>query len=235
MRAMITGLVSFAAAEEQALLLSSASVAASVAASAAEGPDNWAAVPLVAHCNHFKQQQAQRVWALVRSHPIPSFGEVDHRSESVYAGYAAAGPDEVLAENRRVTADLIDAVWALPSASLRDAQVNGRMLWLQLVVRGFWHSAGHLGDYYLGHEQADRAVALAAHGVATARYLSAPDPAVGMACYNLACALSRAGQVPAASGALAEAIALNPELSGNASRDPDLRGVTPGGGDGPAR
>lgn len=47
------------------------------------------------------------------------------------------------------------------------------MLWLQIVVRGFWHPTVHLGDYYLAHGQAERAIALHVHALATARYLRA--------------------------------------------------------------
>ena len=97
------------------------------------------------------------------------------------------------------------------------------MLWLQIVVRGFWHPTGHLGDYYLAHGQPGRAVALQAQGLAMARYLDAPGPAAGMAGYSLACAQAQAGQPEAAARTLAEAIEANPDLRANASRDPDLR------------
>jgi hypothetical protein len=100
-----------------------------------------------------------------------------------------------------------------------------------LIVRGFWHPTGHLGDYYLGHDQSERAVAMQVHALATARYLDAPPPAADMAGYNLACAQARAGLPEQAARSLAEAIAANPELRDNADRDPDLVSVT-GGADG---
>jgi tetratricopeptide (TPR) repeat protein len=99
------------------------------------------------------------------------------------------------------------------------------MLWLQLIVRGFWHPMGHLGDYYLDHGRPERAIALQGHALATARYLAIPAPAEGMAAYNLACALARAGRVADAKEMLADAISLNPDLSANAGRDPDLAAV----------
>ena len=92
-------------------------------------------------------------------------------------------------------------------------------------MRGFWHPTGHLGDYYLGHGRPDRAVALAAHGVMTAAYLSAPAPARGMASYNLACAQARAGLLDEAAAALTEAVSLNPDVRANARRDSDLAAV----------
>jgi hypothetical protein len=220
-KALITGLLSFAAAEEQLLLRTAAPAEPG-------GPGSWAAVPLVAHCTEFKDQQAQRTRAVLAGALPPSFAEIDHTSPSTYASYAAQTPAAVLADSQRVTADLIEAIWAFPADLLHDAQVNGRMLWLQLIVRGFWHVTGHLGDYYIGHEQASRAIALAAHAVATARYLNAPGPAAGMAAYNLACALARGGDLAQAKATLADAVALNPELTGNAERDPDLAGVRSG-------
>jgi hypothetical protein len=221
MKTAITGLLSLAASEEQTLLLADGSTGGT--------PQCWAAVPLVAHNTEFKAQQAERLSSLLAGVAPPLFGEVDHRSAEVYARYSAQPVSSVLADSRRVVAALIDGVWAVADEDLTDpsrhAWLNGRMLWLQLVVRGFWHPMGHLGDYYLDHGHPDRAVALASHGLATARYLGIPAPAEGMAAYNLTCALARAGQVASAGETLAGAISLNPELAANADRDPDLASV----------
>ncbi len=226
MRTAITGLLSLAAAEEQTLLLASGLVADGLAGGS---PECWGAVPLVAHNTEFKAQQAERLSCLMTGRVPRAFGEIDHRSAEVYAGYSAQPGPAVLASSRRVTSSLIDGVWAVAEEDLTDPSrhtwLNGRMLWLQLVVRGFWHPMGHLGDYYLSHDQGSRAVALASHGLTTARYLGIPAPAEGMAAYNLACALARTGQVTAGAGTLAEAISLNPDLAANAARDPDLAPV----------
>jgi hypothetical protein len=127
---------------------------------------------------------------------------------------------------RRVTAELIEGTWALPDEDLLDPArhpwLNGRLLWLQIIVRGFWHPTGHLGEYYLIHGQPERAVAMQAHALATARYLGAPPAAIGMAGYSLACAQARSGQPDEAARTLAEAIEANPDLRANASGDPDL-------------
>jgi hypothetical protein len=226
LRAAVAGLLSFAAAEEQALL-----------AATPEGeegsPDRWAAAPLVAHNNQFKIQQAERLTALRSGHVPPAFAEVDHSSPEVYRGYCALAVGDVLRECRRVSTKLIDGTWALGDDDLLDPArhpwLNGRLLWLQIIVRGFWHPTGHLGEYYLGHGQPDRAVALQEHGLATARYLGAPLPAAGMAGYSLACALARAGRPDKAAPVLAEAIGANPDLRVNAGRDPDLAGLREAG------
>ncbi len=223
LRRAVAGLLSFAAAEEQALL-----AAAALRADYDRGsPDRWAAVPVVAHNNQFKSQQTERISALRSGQRPAVYGEVDHSSAEVYQDYCAQPPDAVLAECRRVSAELIDGSWALPDEDLLDPArhpwLNGRTLWLQIVVRGFWHPTGHLGEYYLAHGQPGRAVALQAQGLAMARYLGAPGPAAGMAGYSLACAQAQAGQLEAAARTLAEAIEANPDLRGNASRDPDLK------------
>jgi hypothetical protein len=227
LRAAMAGLLSFAAAEEQALL------AATPEGSAEGSPDRWAAAPLVAHNNQFKIQQTERISALRSGHIPPAFAEVDHSSFEVYQGYCALASGDVLRDCRRVSAELIDGTWALSDEDLLDPArhpwLNGRLLWLQIIVRGFWHPTGHLGEYYLGHGQPDRAVALQQHGLATARYLGAPAPAAGMAGYSLACALARAGRPSEAAEALAEAIGANPDLRVNAGRDPDLAGVREAG------
>jgi hypothetical protein len=230
LRRAVTGLLSFAAAEEQALL-----AAAGFAEPGEDpgGPERWAAVPLVAHNNQFKGQQAERLGAVLAGQVPPAFGEIDHASAEVYAGYRAQPFAQVLRECRLVTAELIDRTWALPDEDLLDPGrhpwLRGRMLWLQIVVRGFWHPTGHVGDYYLGHGSPGRAVDMQAHAVATARYLGAPGPAVGMAEYSLACALARVGRSDEAAATLARAISANADLRANASRDPDLAVLRSGG------
>jgi len=227
LRAAVAGLLSFAAAEEQALLLGATQ------GSEEGSPDRWAAAPLVAHNNQFKTQQPERLIALRTGHIPPAFAEVDHSSSEVYQGYCAAASGDVLAGCRLWSTELIDGTWALADEDLLDPArhpwLNGRLLWLQIIVRGFWHPTGHLGEYYLGHGQAEQAVALAEHGLATARYLGAPAQAAGMAGYSLACALARAGRPSEAAAVLAEAIGANPDLRVNAGRDPDLAGLREAG------
>ena len=222
LRRAVTGLLSFAAAEEQALLAADGFGPGSDGGS----PDRWSAVPLVAHNNQFKDQQAERIRCLLEHRVPPAYGEIDHSSEQVYQGYRSQPRDAVLAACREISARLVDGTWVLPDEDLLDparhAWLNGRLLWLQIVVRGFWHPTGHLGDYYLARDQAGRAVAMQAQALATARYLEAPAAAAGMAAYNLACAQARAGQPDQAARTLAEAIAANPDLRANADRDPDL-------------
>lgn len=226
LRAAVAGLLSFAAAEEQALLLATTD-------GEPGSPDRWAAAPLVAHDNQFKTQQAERLMALRSGHIPPAFAEVDHSSFEVYQGYCAVAAGDVLRECRRVSAELIDGTWALADEDLLDPArhpwLNGRLLWLQIIVRGFWHPTGHLGEYYLSHGESDRAVALGEHGLATARYLGAPAQAAGMAGYSLACALARAGRPDEAASVLAEAIEANPDLRVNGGRDPDLAGLREAG------
>lgn len=233
LRSTLAGLLSLAAAEELILLAATvyrpASDGASDGGSDGGRPDRWAAVPLVAHNNHFKRQQAERLAALAAGQVPATYGDVDHSSAEVYRGYAAQPAAGVMAECRRVSADLIDRMWALPDEDLLDPArhpwLNGRLLWLQIIVRGFWHATGHLGDYYLAHGQPERAIALQTNALGTARYLRAPAAAVGMAGYSLACAQARTGLRDEAARTLAEAIEANPELRANAGRDPDLAGV----------
>jgi hypothetical protein len=128
---------------------------------------------------------------------------------------------------------LIDGVSSTSDEDLLDPSrhpwLGGRKLWLQLVVRGFWHPTGHLGEYYLAHGQAHRAVALQSQAVAVAEYLGAPDEARGMAHYNLACAQARAELADDALRTLGEAIGLNSDVLANAIRDADLAPLRAGG------
>jgi len=219
LRRIMIGLLAFAGAEDLALL-------------AAEGrgehgsPDRWAAAPLVAHNTEFKRQQVDRLAAITTGRIPAEYPEVDHGSAALYAGYAALPPDKVRRESSAVTAALIEAAAEADPADLtepsRHPWLNGRMLWLQVIVRGFWHPTGHLIGYYLAHSDPGRAVGLAAHGVSTASYLGAPGPAQGMAYYNLACAQSRSGSASEALASLRAAVGCNPELRAKAPSDPDL-------------
>jgi hypothetical protein len=221
LRAVVVGLIAFAAAEEAMLL---ASAASDVADSGDER--RWAAVPTVAHNTEFKAQQAERIAAVLTGCAPPTFGEIDHRSPAVYGRYAARAAVAAVGESRQVTASLLDGVGALGDDDLVDPSrhpwLNGRSLWLQIIVRGFWHPTGHVADYYLRHGRPGRAVALQQHMLATTLYLGAPDQVAGMAAYSLACAQAVAGSAEDAARALAEAITLNPDVRANADRDPDL-------------
>ena len=221
LRTVITGLLGFAATEEEMLL--------TWAGGRGEDAGNerlWAALPTVAHNTEFKAQQAERVTAVLTGLIPPAFGDIDHTSATVYAAYAALPVHAVTTDSRQTTVALLDGVRALSDGDLLDPArhpwLNGRTLWLQLIVRGFWHPTGHVADYYLRHGRPGQAVALQEHAIATARYLEAPDQATGMAAYSLACAQAQAELTGEAGRSLAEAIKLNPDVRANAERDPDL-------------
>jgi tetratricopeptide (TPR) repeat protein len=226
LRTTVTGLVGFAAIQEQELLATRRTPEDGSA-------DRWAAAPLVAHNTEFKQQQVQRLKAIMTGTAAPDFAEIDHGSAPVYAAYAAVPADAAAQDSWAVTGELIGGLAAIPDVDLVDPERNpwlkGRMLWLQVVVRGFWHPTGHLGEYYLARGQAEAAVRLARRGVATAADLEAPPPVSGMASYNLACFLARADEHDEAAATLTEAIAHNPDLRANAGRDPDLASLRAAG------
>ena len=219
-RGCVIGLIGFAAAEEQMLL------AAAGPGGDPGSPQRWAAVPLVAHNTEFRQQQVQRLAAIRDGRTPPAFAEIDHSSAEVYRGYCSIPAAQVAEASRQSAAALTAGLSATPDEDLLDPSrhpwLAGRQLWLQIVVRGFWHPAGHLAGYYLSHGQAGRAVAMARQAVSWAGYLDAPDMARGMAVYNLACAQAQAGQPGDAAATLAEAVALNGALRANAARDADL-------------
>ena len=223
-RAAVAGLIGFAAAEEEMLLLADGS--AETADGFAGTAQAWGAVPLLAHIAEFKAQQCERIRAVLAGRIPPAFGEIDHSSSALYSAYASRSAPDVLGDLRSATAGLLDGMRALADPDLLDPSrhpwLRGRLLWLQVVVRGFWHPTGHIADYYLRHGQQERAVALQSQAVATARYLNAPDQAMGMACYGLACAQTVRGDLEAAARTLAAAVRLNPDLRVNAARDDDL-------------
>ena len=222
LRAAVTGLIGLAAAAEQELL-------AGPQPTQEGSAEHWAAAPVVAHNTEFRRQQVQRLRAIRCGQAPPEFAEVDHASAALYAELSAQPADAVARDSWRVTGELAEEMRLVSREDLLDPARNpwlrGRQLWLQVVVRGFWHPLGHLGEYYLGHGQPQRAVTLAEHAVAAAGYVGAPAPARGMASYNLACAQARAGQRGEAQAALAEAIALNPDVRANARNDKDLASI----------
>ena len=226
LKSAIIGLLGFAATEEQVLL-------AAIPAAETGSPESWAALPVVAHNTEFKAQQSHRLQAIAHGGVPDDFAEVDHASEQVYLRYATQRADLVAADSNRVTGELIAGLAFVSAADLLDPSrnpwLNGRQLWLQVVVRGFWHPTGHLADYYLARARPDRAVALAAHGLATARYLRVPDEASGMAAYNLACAQARARRLDDAAASVRQTLALNPGLRPKIGTEPDLAELRNGG------
>ena len=227
LRAAISGLVSFAAAQEAALL------AVAPDDAAGDGPGQWAASAAVAHNTEFKHQQVQRLRAVLSGTTPPAFGDIDHSSAQVYQRYAGQPADAVTAGSRDVTGELIGALLAITDEDLTDPGRNpwlgGRQLWLQVIVRGFWHPIGHVGEYYLSHDQPERALAVHSRAAECAGRLAAPAAARGMACYGLACAQARSGRADDALATLTKAVVLNPELRASAARDPDLAALRDAG------
>jgi hypothetical protein len=228
LRSAIVGLIGFAALEEELLL-------ARTGATASEGgsPQKWAAVPLVVHNSQFRHQQVERLDAIQRDEEPSTFAEIDHTSEETYRSCCAATVSEALEQSRLTSRAIVDRLAATSDSDLLDPSrhpwLGGRMLWLQIVVRGFWHPTGHLGEYYLAHEQAPRALALQSQASAFAEYVGAPDMAQGMADYNLACAQARCDLVDKALLTLRKAVRLNRDLVANVRRDADLEGLRRGG------
>jgi hypothetical protein len=225
-RSAITGLIGLAATEEQRL-------AVTTEPAEAGSPECWAALPVIAHNTAFRRQQVTRLRAIRAGQTPAEFDEVDHESPTLYAELAAQQADAVAAESWVSAGDLVAELRCAEDEDLLDPSRNpwlrGRQLWLQVIVRGFWHPTGHLADYYVRHGLADQAVALAEHAAAVAEYLAAPPQARGMACYNLACAQARAGRLDAAAAAVTEAVTLNPDLGANAARDGDLAALRDSG------
>lgn len=225
-RRAVAGLIGLAAAEEQRL-------AATADPAEPGSPQCWAALPVIAHNTTFRQQQVTRLRAVRADRTPPEFAEADHESAELYAELSAQPAGVVATAAWTSAGDLLTELMLARDEDLLDPARNpwlhGRQLWLQVIVRGFWHPAGHLGDYYVRHGQAGQAVALAEHAMAAAEYLGAPAQARGMASYNLACAHAAAGQISAAAAAVEAAVALNADLRGNAARDPDLAAVRDSG------
>lgn len=185
----------------------------------------------MAHNTEFKAQQVTRLEAARDGENPPSFVEIDHTSEESYRRFSGISRQRVLDSSRETTTSLLDLLWELPEADLIDPSLHpwlqGRPLWLQVVVRGFWHPGGHLGEYWLTHVQPERTLQLHRAGVAIAEAMTLPGPALGMARYALACAEARTGNTQGALEEVTRAIAANPDLARNAERDPDLEPLRP--------
>lgn len=222
LRLSLAGLTAFAAVEDELL----AATGRGSDAPEHGAPESWAALPLVAHNTEFKRQQVVRLRAIREGRAPQTFADFDHRSAATYERYAKRARGQVVSEQRRVTAAFVDEIAQTSDDDLVDPTRNpwlrGRQLWLQIVVRGFWHPLGHVGEYYLEHAQTDRALALHTHAVATARYLDAPPQACGMAVYSLACVQAQLGLLDRAAGNVRSAVELNSDLREKAASDPDL-------------
>jgi len=223
LRTAIVGLLRCAAMEDELLLVST---------SDRDWPgsaERWAPVPTVAHNTEFKRQQVIRLEAVLHHQMPPGFTEIDHRCERTYRAYAEMSPSIVAEDSRRTTNDLVDALLLVPDADLSDPArhewLRGRPLWLQTIVRGFWHPTGHVGDWYAANDMAERGIALRRDAVATAEYLHAPDPARGMAWFSLACTYAAADTTDGAVEALEHAAALNEDLRARIATEPDLETV----------
>ena len=222
LRTAVAGLLAHAAAAEAAVLEEAADGVRPEHGDA----ERWAAAPLVAHNTEFKRQQVHRLEAVLGGTTPRSFAEIDHRSAGYYEACASKPVADVAAESREVTAALLAHLRAVADEDLLDPSrhswLNGRQLALQLVVRGFWHPLGHLGDYHVDRGRADAAYALHRAAIAEAERPGVPETVRGMAYYSLGCAQARAGAAAGALDTLRLAVSLNPDLHAKLARDHDL-------------
>ncbi|MGD0194902.1 MAG: hypothetical protein ABSC35_08595, partial [Candidatus Dormibacteria bacterium] len=158
LKTAMVGLIRRAAMEDELLLISTS------------GHDHvgdaqhWAPAPTVAHNTQFKREQVARLEAVLRRETPPEFAAVDHASEATYGAFATLSHALVAETSRRTTDDLVDALLHLHDDDLIDPSrhewLRGRPLWLQVIVRGFWHPLGHVGDWYVANGMTERGVAL---------------------------------------------------------------------------
>jgi hypothetical protein len=223
LRTAIVGLIRCAATEDEMLLVSTSDNHEIGSA------ERWAAAPTIAHNTQFKREQVARLEAVLHHEDPPEFAAIDHASERTYRDFSAISPKLVAEESRKTTDALVDALLLLPDADLIDPSLHdwlrGRALWLQIIVRGFWHPLGHVGDWYVANAMAERGIALRQHAVATAEYLHAPKESCGMAWYSLACTYAALGIADEGVVALRHAAALNDDLRARAATDPDLESL----------
>jgi hypothetical protein len=223
LRTAIVGLIRHAAVEDELLLLSQSD------RDDIGSAQRWAPMPTVAHNTHFKREQVTRLEAVLRHEAPPDFAVIDHSCDQTYRAYADTSPALVATESRRATDDLVDTLLLVPGAELIDPSTHewlrGRPLWLQIVVRGFWHPLGHAGDWYIANDMLERGVALRQQAVAVAEYLHAPGESRGMAWYSLACTSAAIGTTDEAVVALERAAALNHDLRARAATEPDLESL----------
>lgn len=227
LRETLAGLVSFAAAEE-AILLTHVPFREDTG-----DAGSWAVRPTIAHNSEFRDEQVKRLIAIREGSEPPEFPRVDHASPDTYRRYAEVDDETAWELSRMTSAALIDETRRCSDADLLDPSRNpwlrGRHLWLQILVRGFWHPIGHVGDYFARRGQDARALALHAHALATAQYLGAPPMAVGMARFSLACAQAVAGLEDDAVASLALAVECNPDLREHTRQEEDLRALREAG------
>jgi uncharacterized damage-inducible protein DinB len=191
-------------------------------------PEAWSARALLVHITEFKNEQAIRLQAAATGSEPPQFAPVDHRDPETYNGFlersweeAEAEAERVVAALRALTSELDERLLFTPGALPWS---RGRALWASVLVRGVWHSSGHLHQFLAEHRDSDRAVGLQQDLYTLAKQSGIPNRPGGLpfAAYNLACALALAGDEDACRDLLAEAVAADSNLARYATEERDL-------------
>lgn len=167
-----------------------------------------------------------RLGAVLDGTTPPTFPPIDHHSPGYYAECGRPPLEVVARESRATSAALLAAVRAVSDADLLDPLrhpwLGGRQLALQLVVRGFWHPLGHLGDHFIDNGRAEAAYVLHQAAITEASRPGVTAMMRGMAYYSLGCAQARSGENAEAIKTLTTATSLNPDLAANLTADRDL-------------
>jgi hypothetical protein len=158
----------------------------------------------------------------------PEFSAVDHADPALLASLEARPREEIGSDLETITPALVEALTALDDEILTDGGrfpwMHSRALWAQILVRGAWHALGHLTPYLVAKGRAGDALSLVRGVIGTAEALGVPAApgGVAMGVYILAATHALAGDREEALARLARALAADPALARNATRDPDF-------------
>lgn len=195
-------------------------------------PDRWAAKDFLANIVVWKELQAEKLAAVLRSEIPPSWRdpEVAHQiSDDGFQRFRERAFQEVEVEAERAYQALIAQVERLSEEELNDpnhfAWLEGEPLRGETMWNGVWRPCNQIVAYYLQSERRGDALKLQEELLAAVRRANMPPENLGYIVYNQACFYATNGWPERALQLLPEALRLRPTLVEWSRHDSDLDGL----------
>jgi hypothetical protein len=192
--------------------------------------DHWAAKDILAHIASWNEVTNQRLDAAINNgEPPQDVDDFDQVNHEIFLRNADLTWPEVMEKIHASHAAMIEKVMKISDQQLSEIGyypwLKDRPLWRRTVAIEYPHLISHFSQYYLDHDQKDKADALQEKGAQLIGALDDSPSWQGTIIYNLACYYAHSGQAVRAISGLKEALKLSPDLTDWSKKDPDFDSI----------
>ncbi len=191
--------------------------------------DNWAIKNILIHVALWDERMGHSLQAIARGQPPKIYDNYQEINNQDFETHRQDTWEQVLALIESAQQALLEGLQALdePHFLRNDALLGNqeRPTWFRISGTCITHPMLHMCEYYVSHDQAQRALEMVIDLSARLSYLDESDQWQGMVIYNQACYYALAGHKARAIQMVRQALSLDAGLVEWSKQDPDLESL----------